>query len=519
MKDHKDNYENNTKCRLLNPSKSELGKVSKIILSKIVKIVKEKTNYNHWQNTSSVLTWFKNLQNKENLTFIQFDIVEFYPSISKNLLSKALDFAEQYVQISAEEKRIIFQTKKTLLFNDKQSWIKKDNKDFNVSMGSWDGAEVCEIVGLFLLSKLQNLAINLGLYRDDGLGVTTLRPRLAELEKQKVIRIMNEYGLKITAKANDDSVNFLDVNLNLVTSTFRPFMKDNDVPLYVHKQSNHPAGILQNIPLSVNQRLSCISSNEEVFNAHCKPYQDALRDSGYDIELKYIQPGQNQPKKRCRNRRISWFNPPFSASVKTKIGEKFLRALDRCFPTQHPLSKVLNRNSVKISYKCMPNIKQAISKHNLQIQKKSEPTLAVVGCNCRPNHPCPMAGNCLAKEVIYKAKVVELNGTTNTYTGLTGNTFKERFNGHSSSFRNRSDAHKTTLSTHIWKLKDEQKNFHVDWSIIDRGRKFNPTNRKCNLCLKEKYHIIFQPSGASLNKRSELFSVCRHRWQQLLANV
>ena len=59
VKDHKDNYENNTKCRLLNPSKSELGKVSKIILSKIVKIVKEKTNYNHWQNTSSVLTHCK----------------------------------------------------------------------------------------------------------------------------------------------------------------------------------------------------------------------------------------------------------------------------------------------------------------------------------------------------------------------------------------------------------------------------------------------------------------------------
>ena len=94
--------------------------------------------------------------------------------------------------------------------------------------------------------------------------MTDLRPRLAELEKQKVIRIMNEYGLKITAKANDDSVNFLDVNLNLVTSTFRPFMKDNDVPLYVHKQSNHPPGILKNIPLSVNKRLSCILNIQSI---------------------------------------------------------------------------------------------------------------------------------------------------------------------------------------------------------------------------------------------------------------
>ena len=65
VKDHKDNFENNTKCRLLNPSKSDLGRVSKQILSKIVKVVREKTLYNHWQNTDSVITWFENLENKQ----------------------------------------------------------------------------------------------------------------------------------------------------------------------------------------------------------------------------------------------------------------------------------------------------------------------------------------------------------------------------------------------------------------------------------------------------------------------
>ena len=57
----------------------------------------------------------------------------------------------QYINISADEKKIIFQTKKTLLFDDSKTWVKKENKEFNVSMGSWDGAEVCELVGLFLL--------------------------------------------------------------------------------------------------------------------------------------------------------------------------------------------------------------------------------------------------------------------------------------------------------------------------------------------------------------------------------
>ena len=44
-------------------------------------------------------------------------------------------------------------------------------------MGSFDGAEVCELVGLYLLSQLQHLDMNVGLYRDDGLAVTKLSPQ------------------------------------------------------------------------------------------------------------------------------------------------------------------------------------------------------------------------------------------------------------------------------------------------------------------------------------------------------
>ena len=167
----------------------------------------------------------------------------------------------------------------------------------------------------------------------------------------------------------------------------------------------------------------------------------------------------------------------------------------------------------------MPNMKQSITKHNQQVQKGRAAENTIAGCNCLADRECPLNGNCLTKEVIYRADVVKEGGTTQTYTGLTGSTFKERYYGHTSSFRNRDEGHSTTLSSHIWNLEDTGKKFDLKWRIIDRGKKFNPFSRKCNLCLKEKYHIIFQPSGASLNKRSELFSTCRHRWQQLLENV
>ena len=294
-------------------------------------------------------------------------------------------------------------------------------------------------------------------------------------------------------------------------------MKPNDLPLYVHKQSNHPVGILKNIPPSVNKRLSSISTNEDIFNECCQPYQDALKASGYDFKLKYNQQDECQSKKQNRGRNITYFNPPYSMNVKTKIGEKFLAAIKNCFPPSHPLAKIINRNTVKISYRCMPNMKQAISRHNHQVQRENE-TNPVGGCNCRNAANCPMDGHCQTKEVIYQATVVEQNGNTNTYTGLTGNTFKKRYDGHTNSFRNRADSN-TTLSTYIWKLKDENTNFNISWKIIDRGKKFNPSTRKCNLCLKEKYNIIFKPSGATLNRRSELFSVCTHRWQKLLSKV
>ena len=139
--------------------------------------------------------------------------------------------------------------------------------------------------------------------------------------------------------------------------------------------------------------------------------------------------------------------------------------------------------------------------------------------------PCPLSGKFISVEIaIYKATVLENNVNNNgkiieTYTGLTKNKFKQRYNGHKASFRKKKKQHATTLSTHIWKLKEKRANYEIKWSIIEKGRKFDPSTRKCMLCLKEKYHIVFNPDGASLNQRSELFSVCRHRNEKLLVNI
>jgi hypothetical protein len=168
----------------------------------------------------------------------------------------------------------------------------------------------------------------------------------------------------------------------------------------------------------------------------------------------------------------------------------------------------------------MPNMKTKISSHNFNVLKGAEEIQPIYGCNCtNAIGPCPLNGNCLVNSLVYKAEVTDQNQNSTTYTGLTRNTFKQRFYGHRHSFKNRSSEHSTTLSSHIWDLKDKNEDYNVNWSVIGRAIDFNPITRKCRLCIKEKFHIIFQPEGAKLNERSELFSTCRHRKRQLLANT
>jgi hypothetical protein len=81
----------------------------------------------HLGNTNSVISWFKNLPNKSSRSFICFDIVYFYPSITDELLLNALTFASQFNTITDEEQHIIMQAKKSVLFSRNQTWRKKES--------------------------------------------------------------------------------------------------------------------------------------------------------------------------------------------------------------------------------------------------------------------------------------------------------------------------------------------------------------------------------------------------------
>ena len=391
-------------------------------------------------------------------------------------------------------------------------------------MGGYHGAEICDLIGLYILSHLKNVTPNIGLYRDDGLAVTSGTPRQVEITKKKICKVFENLGLAVTIEANAKVVNFLDITLDLNTGIYKPYMKHNDMPVYVNNRSNHPRTVLKNIPLGINRRLSRISANVDVFNSAAPPYQEALCKSGYQHVLKFEPPADYSTKKKNRRRNVTWFNPPYSTSVKTNLGKEFLKLLDIAFPPSNPLHKLFTRQTVKLSYKCMPNMAQAVARHNAKVLKDDQQEQIQQdqpGCNCQKGpDTCPAQGKCLTSQVVYRATVTETgSGETETYTGLTGNTFKDRWYGHNSDMNNSGNKIKTKLSAHIWELKDRGSDYEIKWDFIDQATVFNPITRKCRLCLKEKYHIMYNTESSTLNKRSEIFNTCRHRTQKLLINV
>ena len=142
-------------------------------LNDIIADVSRKTEVNQWRSTATVINWFKNLSDKHKRKFIKFDIAELYPSISENLLNKSIVYANFFTNIEDNVFNAIKLARKSLIFNKDGTWVKKgDDTLFGVTMGNFDGAEICELVGLYLFDKLSSLIgrENVELLKDDGLA-------------------------------------------------------------------------------------------------------------------------------------------------------------------------------------------------------------------------------------------------------------------------------------------------------------------------------------------------------------
>ena len=511
LKDHKEDFNIRPRTRLINPAKSVLGRVSKQILENINLQIKTVYELQQWKNTDEVVSWFKNIKDKPACKFLKFDIAEFYPSITKELLMKAINFArEANVTITQDDINLIIHTKESLLFNGNSVWKKKGTRNFDVTMGSYDGAEVCELVGLYILSKLPGDFGNVGLYRDDGLACikNCSGPQADRLRKSLIKFFKSNFDLNITADTNLTCTDFLDVNLDLRTGNFFPYKKPNDILQYVNSQSNHPPAIIKEIPKIIQTRITKLSCDVNQFNRAIPPYIAALKRSGYNDEISF-DPTPTTISKRRRVRKIIWYNPPFNKDVKTNVGAKFFTLLDKHFPIKSKLHKIFNRNTVKLSYSCMPNMETIINKHNYKILNPKSINNEKF-CNCRNKDRCPLNGNCIQTDVVYKA-TCSTRTSEKVYYGTATN-FKLRFNNHIHSFKSLENKHRTELSNYVHYLQDHDIEYTIKWSIAEKAKAYFSGAKSCSLCTAEKYHIMMHPQQESLlNKRSELLNKCRHK--------
>ena len=90
---------------------------------------------------------------------------------------------------------------------------------------------------------------------------------------------------------------------------------------------------------------------------------------------------------------------------------------------------------------------------------------------------------------------------------------------HTCSFRNERYRNVTELSKHVWDLKDRNINYEIKWRKVRQAKSYSNINKKCNLCLWEKFFIICKPEMSTLNHRNELTSTCRHSKKFLLNTV
>ena len=149
---------------------------------------------------------------------------------------------------------------------DKEKWRSR----FDLIMGSFNGAELCELVGLYILHILGEKygKHRIGLYRDDGLACFgyTSGPQADRIRKDFIKIFREDFDLSITCETNLKAVNFLEITLNLATGKYQPYNKPDNNPLYINILSNHPPNIIKNLPGNISKRINNLSADETTFN-------------------------------------------------------------------------------------------------------------------------------------------------------------------------------------------------------------------------------------------------------------
>ena len=149
---------------------------------------------------------------------MQFDITDFYPAIMDTLLHEGIQFTKEHVAIIRKDVKIIFHVRKLVLYGDREPSVETESGSFDVSIGAYDVAEVCELISIYMLYLIVKKyhSKNNGLYRDYGLAAfKNVSGPASEKIKKQLQSFFKEKGLQIIIECNLKVGNYLDVTFNL----------------------------------------------------------------------------------------------------------------------------------------------------------------------------------------------------------------------------------------------------------------------------------------------------------------
>ena len=150
--------------------------------------------------------------------------------------------------------------------------------------------------------------------------------------------MFSKFHLKITIEFNLTKTDFLDVELDLINDSYAPFRKPHFQATYVRVKSKNPRYVVNQIPKSINKRLTTISKDEYSFKRGNENYQETLIKGGHkhSLYLTLKRAMVIKEKISCTSSHL------FLTMVEAKIGKRFFKIISRNFESTYPYHKIFN---------------------------------------------------------------------------------------------------------------------------------------------------------------------------------
>ena len=86
---------------------------------------------------------------------------------------------------------------------------------------------------------------------------------------------------------------------------------------------------------------------------------------------------------------------------------------------------------------------------------------------------------------------------------------------HKQSFKTSNN--QSVLSEKVKQIQNQNIEFNVTFKVLENRSSYKPESKRCELCIAEKFHIIYSKLENILNKKNEVISKCQHRSKFKLA--